>query len=70
MLFNSIDFLIFLPTVFILYWFVFKKIKYQNILILLASYVFYAWWDWRFLILIIASTVLDYIIGVSLKKKS
>ena len=64
MLFNSIEFLIFLPIVFILYWFVFKKsIRYQNLLLVAASYVFYGWWDWRFLSLIIFSTVVDYLIG-------
>ncbi|MFB9054533.1 MBOAT family O-acyltransferase [Formosa undariae] len=68
MLFNSLDFAIFLPIVFILYWFVFnKKIKAQNLLILLASYVFYGWWDWRFLSLILFSTILDYSICRKLK---
>ncbi len=69
MLFNSLEFLIFLPVVFILYWYVFnKKLKSQNLLILLASYVFYGWWDWRFLSLIIFSSILDFLIGVSLSK--
>lgn len=64
MLFNSIDFAIFLPIVFILYWFVaYKNLKLQNFLVVLASYVFYGWWDWRFLSLIIFSTVIDYLIG-------
>lgn len=66
MLFNSIDFAIFLPIVFILYWFVtYKSLKLQNLLIAIASYVFYGWWDWRFLILITFSLLVDYIIGVS-----
>lgn len=70
MLFNSIDFAIFLPIVFILYWFVTNKnLKSQNLLIVLASYVFYGWWDWRFLSLIIFSTVVDYTIGRRLKKE-
>ena len=57
MLFNSIDFAIFLPAVFLLYWFVFKnKLKLQNALLVAASYVFYGWWDWRFLSLIIFSS--------------
>ena len=68
MLFNSFDFLFFLPTIFVLYWFVFKKIQNQNILLLIASYVFYGWWDWRFLILILVSTIVDYFIGLSLQK--
>lgn len=69
MLFNSIEFFIFLPIVFILYWFVFNKhLKIQNILLLLASYVFYGWWDVRFLILILLSTVLDYYVGIKISK--
>src|SRR5690554_2243537 len=64
MLFNSIDFAIFLPIVFVLYWFVtHKNLKLQNFLIVVASYVFYGWWDWRFLSLIIFSTIVDYSIG-------
>lgn len=69
MLFNSLEFLLFLPTVFVLYWFVFKnQLKAQNVLLLIASYIFYGWWDWRFLSLIIASTFLDYFVALSLKK--
>ena len=69
MLFNSLDFLIFLPVVFILYWFVFKKsLKIQNLLVIVASYVFYGWWDWRFLILIFLSTVLDFFVGQQIFK--
>ena len=68
MLFNSIDFAIFLPIVFILYWFVTNKnLKLQNLLIVVASYVFYGWWDWRFLSLIIFSTLVDYTVGRSLR---
>ena len=69
MLFNSFTFLVFLPIVFILYWFLLKKsFKAQNILLLIASYVFYGWWDYRFLSLILASTVVDYIVGLQLNK--
>ncbi|WP_418637692.1 MBOAT family O-acyltransferase [Winogradskyella sp.] len=70
MLFNSFQFLLFLPTVFLLYWFVFKKLTIQNVLLLLASYVFYGWWDWRFLSLLFLSTLFDYTIGLQLKKTS
>lgn len=64
MFFNSIDFAIFLPIVFILYWFVVNKnLKLQNALIVAASYVFYGWWDWRFLTLILFSTLVDYFVG-------
>lgn len=70
MLFNSIDFAIFLPIVFILYWFVTNKnLRLQNALIVLASYVFYGWWDWKFLSLIVFSTVVDYSIGRLLKNE-
>ena len=58
MLFNSFPFLIFLPTVWLLYWFVTQRsVRLQNALIVVASYVFYGWWDWRFLCLIMLSTV-------------
>lgn len=71
MLFNSIDFAIFLPLVFLLYWFIFNKsLKHQNFLIVVASYVFYGWWDWRFLSLIFFSTLVDYFIGVLLKQEN
>lgn len=64
MLFNSIEFAIFLPIVFILYWFVFQKnIKLQNLFIVIVSYIFYGWWDWRFLFLIIFSTAQDYFLA-------
>jgi alginate O-acetyltransferase complex protein AlgI len=69
MLFNSIDFAIFLPIVFILYWFGFNKnLKLQNFLIVAASYLFYGWWDWRFLSLILFSTMVDYLVGLRLAK--
>jgi alginate O-acetyltransferase complex protein AlgI len=67
MLFNSINFAIFLPIVFILYWFVTNKnLKFQNILLLAASYFFYACWDWRFLFLLIFSTLLDYFTAIKM----
>ena len=69
MLFNSIEFALFLPLVFIAYWFIApKKVEEQNIIILLSSYIFYGWWDWRFLILIIFSSAIDYNIGLKLSK--
>ena len=68
MLFNSIDFAVFLPIVFILYWFVTNKnLRLQNFLIVVASYFFYGWWDWRFLSLILFSTLVDYIVGFRLE---
>ncbi|MCB0473367.1 MAG: MBOAT family protein, partial [Flavobacteriaceae bacterium] len=70
MLFNSIDFAIFLPLVFILYWFVTNKnLKLQNFLIVISSYLFYGWWDWRFLSLILFSTLVDYSVGLGLAKQ-
>lgn len=70
MLFNSIDFAIFLPLVFIVYWFFTQKsLKLQNAFIVIASYIFYGWWDWRFLSLIIISTLTDFIIGLILSKE-
>ena len=70
MLFNSFEFLLFLPIVFCLYWFVFNKnLKWQNALVLVASYFFYGWWDWRFLGLIFLSTVVDYFVGLAIEKQ-
>lgn len=66
MLFNSIEFLVFFVVFFILYWSCNRKLKLQNILILLASYVFYGWWDWRFLSLIIFSSSIDFICGLKI----
>ncbi len=64
MLFNSFEFLLFLPIVFVLYWFVFnKKLNWQNILVLLASFFFYGWWSWKFMQLLLLSTALDYAYG-------
>lgn len=71
MIFNSFDYLFFLPIVFILYWFFAKKsIKLQNILLLLSSYLFYATWDWKFLFLLIFSTLLDYFTGLKMARSS
>ena len=71
MLFNSIDFAIFLPIVFLLYWFVTNRnLRLQNFLIVISSYIFYGWWDWRFLSLIIFSTVVDYSVGLGLEKQT
>ncbi len=65
MLFNSLEFLLFLPIVFFIYWFVLKKdFRLQNAFVLLMSYVFYAWWDVRFLFLLVFSTALDYFSGL------
>ena len=69
MFFNSLVFAIFLPIVFILYWFVFNKNKStQNAVLILASYYFYSCWDWRFLFLLVFSTFLDYYTGIQIEK--
>lgn len=69
MLFNSIEFLFFLPIVFFLYWFVFKSLRWQNLLVVVASYVFYGWWDWRFLLLIAFTTVCSFYSGLEIGKQ-
>ena len=64
MLFNSIAFSIFLPVVFATYWFVIaNNLKLQNVFLIICSYLFYGWWDWRFLSLIALSTIVDFIAG-------
>ena len=68
MLLHSIDFAIFLPIVFLSYWFVFPKREQQDLLLLIASYVFYGWWDVRFLVLILLSTLVDYAVGLWLDR--
>ena len=63
MLFNSFEFLVFFPIIFVTYWLLNKDLKKQNILLLISSYIFYAWWDWRFLSLIIISSLVDFKVG-------
>ena len=63
MLFNSLPFAVFLPIVFAVYWALRNSLPSQNVMLLVASYVFYGWWDARFLSLIVASTVVDYLLG-------
>lgn len=61
MLFNSLTFLIFFIIIYGLYWLLRKQVRLQNLLILMGSYIFYGWWDERFLILIAISTTADYL---------
>lgn len=69
MFFNSVEFALFLPVVFVLYWFVSSRnLKVQNALLIVASYFFYGWWDWRFLFLIAFSSAIDFFVGVGLTK--
>ena len=67
MLFNTLEYFLFLPITFLLYWSI-KNTKTQNILVLVSSYVFYGWWDWRFLFLIFISTVIDYFVAIKIEK--
>lgn len=70
MLFNSLHFAIFLPIVFVLYWFFLNRnLKLQNILLFVSSYFFYACWDWRFMFLLMFSTLLDYYTGLKMEQK-
>lgn len=70
MLFNSIDFAIFLLIVFILYWFITNKnLKLQNILLVVSSFIFYSWWDYRFLALLFSSAVINFTIGLMLRNQ-
>ena len=76
MLFNSLTYALFLPIVFLLYWFIFdyamrgckRQLLWQNLLIVVASYIFYGWWDWRFLILIAITTILSFLSGIGIEK--
>ncbi len=69
MLFNSLTFLVFLPIVFLLYWGLGRRrVRLQNAFLLVASYIFYGWWDWRFLSLIFLSSLVDYLAGMGMTK--
>src|SRR5690554_7763138 len=71
MLFNSLDYALFLPIVFLLYWFVFNKsLKNQNVFLLLVSYFFYACWNWKFLFLIVISTFINYYFAKQITKNN
>ena len=64
MLFNSITFLVFFALVFVAYWgLMAKNLRWRNAFVLVCSYIFYGWWDWRFLSLIFISSLSDYLIG-------
>lgn len=67
MLFNSFEFMFFLPIVFLFYWFVFRGRQWQNLLIVIASYIFYGWWDWRFLLLIVITSICSFGSGLLLE---
>ena len=67
MSFISISFLIFLPSVYILYWMLSRWLRWQNLFVVLASYLFYGWWDWRFLLLIILTSLSSYATGIAIE---
>lgn len=64
MQFNSVEYLLFLPVVFALYWLLARRPAWQNMLVVAASYVFYGWWDWHFLLLIAATSASSYACGL------
>ena len=66
MAFDSIEFIVFFTSIVCLYWLLGIRYRAQNALILDASYFFYGWWDWRFLFLIILSTIVDYLVGLKI----
>jgi len=68
MLFNSLEFAFFLPIVFAIYWLLRNHLKLQNLFVVLASYVFYGWWDWRFLILIAFTSFCSWGSGLLIAK--
>ena len=78
MLFNSFEFLVFLPIFFLLYWWVFDylikdtkhQLLFQNLLVVAASYLFYGWWNWRFLLLIAFTSLCSFFSGIAIEKSS
>lgn len=68
MLFNSIEYIVFLPIVFAVYWLLRNHLKLQNLFVVVASYVFYGWWDWRFLLLIAFTSLCSYASGLLTQK--
>ncbi|MBP3228627.1 MAG: MBOAT family protein [Bacteroidaceae bacterium] len=68
MLFNSFEFILFLPAVFLLYWFVFRERRQQNLFLVAASYLFYGWWDWRFLLLIAFTSLCSFLTGIGIER--
>ncbi|MCX6279515.1 MAG: MBOAT family protein [Bacteroidetes bacterium] len=71
MLFTSLTFVFFFTTVFILYWSAFNNnLAFQNRFLLLCSYIFYGWWDWRFLVLLLCISVANYLIAILIQKKN
>lgn len=68
MLFNSVEFALFLPVAFLLYWLAFRRVRSQNLFVIAASYFFYGFWDWRFLGLIFVTTLTSYLGGLLIER--
>ncbi len=68
MSFVSVAFFVFLPIVFAVYWLLGRHLRWQNLCLLVASYVFYGWWDWRFLILILITSLSSFASGLWLER--
>src|SRR5262245_50167435 len=69
MIFNSLEFVVFFIAFFLLYWLVFNRnLRNQNLLLLAGSYFFYAWWDWRFLLLLVGSSCITFLLGIAIDK--
>ena len=68
MTFNSLPFLLFLPLTFLIYWSLSSKWRWQNIFLVVASYVFYGWWDWRFLFLLLLTSFSSFGSGLLLEQ--
>ena len=64
MIFSSVEFMVFLPMAFALYWVLRRQVRWQNLLVVVASYIFYGWWDWRFLLLIAFTSACSYFSGL------
>ena len=67
MLFNSPEFAFFMLIVFFTYWLFRASCRIQNLLLLVAGYLFYGWWDWRFLILLVSISIVNYLIGIKIE---
>lgn len=70
MLFNSLEYLLYLPSVFLLYWFVFKSTHLQNAFVVIVSYIFYGWWSYKFLFLIAFTSFCSFVTGLLIEKHS
>jgi alginate O-acetyltransferase complex protein AlgI len=63
MTFNSPEYILFLFTVFLCYWNFSQKVKIQNLIVLIANFIFYGWWSFKFLLLIIICSLIDFFLS-------